>query len=165
MASDKYEIDFNGVSVRVPAWATTEQIDEITKIDEASLRVLTALLKDNKMYTNKTLQNNRSLLDRIEEGTKATVRGSQESIKQGRARQKQQEEAQKQQERLFRKQIEEMRKQKQKEADAEKRFYDKLNSAADNLKGSAAGLVKGINKVDLQGIATAIGGIDRKSVV
>ena len=149
MAKETYNIDYNGVEVQVPAWATREQLENLIKLDAGSLRALQALLRDNKTYTNKTLQQNEKLLSSLD----ASV------VDVGKRQERRENNNQKKTEALFKKQIDEIKKSKARDKSSADNITKGLKKHVDSLGDATKDLATGVKKMDLQAIATAIGGV------
>lgn len=152
MAGSKHTIEIAGQAVEVPAWASEEQLKELIAIDKGNLASLSALLQNNKAVSNRQIAENKRLLG-----------GVQKSIDDSTGSQK------KDDAKIFKSLRDLLSVNKlqaaaaKKSREIEKAQVDNLNNAVKNMgtgiSKSAKDLATGVQKVDLKGIATAVGSI------
>lgn len=159
-----HEIEFGGQVIKVPAWATEEQLEVLNKISADSLKevqkirsldkeILTAITKmmsDNEKLKSKETKENEQILKTIE-GLGKTV---QDTGNKGNSEEK------KGTDRIvgaLNKKEREERKEKLERRRAERQLRENLNKGVENFKEASKGLLKGITKGDFEGMATAVG--------
>ena len=159
MADKKYEIEFGGQSIRVPAWATQEQIES-----------LASLSKDNIAKLEKLAQIETGSLKAVNEMLKVQVRRGNQTVISNERLIKKLEQSQDEVTDAIKKQTEEFKKSKDEENAKEKKLreereraeQDLINSmkrGIDGIRKSTKDAVSSISKGDFEGLATAIGGV------
>ena len=159
-----HEIEFGGGIIKVPAWATEEQLEILNKISADSLKeiekiraldrgILTAVTKmmsDNERLKSKETKENEQILKTIE-GLNKTIQDTSD---------KENSEEKKNTDRLvgaFTQKEQKEREAKQARERAELELKRNLNKGVENFRDASKGLLKGISKGDFEGMATAVG--------
>ena len=150
--AEKINIDIAGQMIEVPKWSTEETLSELVKIDKAALNALTAMLKDNKAFSNKAIRENEKILA----GVKTSLDTSSKSSNQ-------------KDEKIIKKLSDLFNADKlkqtvaKKQRDAQENLLEDLKDQAKqfnkNIGKVGKDLASGINKSDFGGIATALGSV------
>lgn len=149
MAKDSYSIDFNGVPVDVPAWATREQLDKLIDLDAGQLKALTAMLRDNKIHTNRAIRANEGLLRDLGHTVDAAEK----------KRSSDADKARKQASAEHKKHIAEIKEAKKKQKENEEKLYKNLEAASKHLQDAGKNFVVGFSGGNLKGMAMALGSV------
>ena len=150
--ADKINIDIAGQMIEVPKWSTEETLSELVKIDKAALNALTAMLKDNKAFSNKAIRENEKILASVKTSLDTSSKSSNQKD-----------------EKIIKKLSDLFNADKlkqtvaKKQRDAQENLLEDLKDQAKqfnkNIGKVGKDLASGINKSDFGGIATALGSI------
>lgn len=152
MAKESYKIEIGGNSVSVPAWATKEQLDKLLITDAQIIKNLEALLRNDKIFSNRVIKQNDALLKSVTSGNAAVVKAvktltaeEKKAAEQARAESKARREWAK------------------KQRDSEQRFMNVMKKSGDAMRRGAGEftgkLASGLKTGSLKDIAGAIGGV------
>jgi len=152
MAKENYKFEIGGSSVSVPAWATKEQLDKLIVTDAQIIKNLEAMLRNDKVYSNKVLKQNADLLKSVTTGMQSTTK----AIKNLTAEEKKAREQATSESKARREWAKKQRENEQKFMSIMKKSGDSMKRGASEFTGKlAAGLKTG----SLKDIAGAIGGV------
>ena len=159
MADKNYEIEFGGQMIKVPAWASSEQMEDLNSLNKNSLTQLSKLvaietgalkavnemLKAQERLRSQTTRDNDKLIKSIDEVSKDFT----DSIKKETDKlKKSQDDGDKKAKKL-----------QQDRAAAERELIRDMQRGLDNIRDSAKNMVQSIGKGDFEGLAAAIGGV------
>jgi hypothetical protein len=159
MADKNYEIEFGGQMIKVPAWASSEQMEDLNSLNKNSLTQLSKLvaietgalkavnemLKAQERLRSQTTRDNDKLIKSLDGVSKDFT----DSIK-------------KETDKLKKSQDDDDKKAKklqQERAAAERDLIRDMQRGLDNIRDSAKNMVQSIGKGDFEGLAAAIGGV------